>query len=255
MLALVIGPVLFVAGYGMAVPAWTLRSLAFGLGAVNFIGLTPALGPNFTTFANIVAASLFGLAFAAALLRILRPIGVGWPVARLRDALQGELATALAGRRTVTRLGFESRMLDLVSGLLARLDLADPPQLALERGALASLRIGLNALGLRRVSRSLPAAIGGPLARTLDDLAEHHRRLARRRASTYPIARLDEALADLLDAEERPGEPEDERRDERRSEREDVLEAAVFLASIRSGLARQPEIFAVTAPPVAEATA
>ncbi|GBD47743.1 FUSC family protein [Methylopila sp. Yamaguchi] len=230
-LALALAPLVFGAAYAMSIPAYTLRALALGLGAINIISLSNVMTYDFAAYANTTVASLFGLGLAAALLRVLRPIGTAWPVARLVAGLRRDLAEAAASREAPTRTGFESRMFDRINGLMIRLDLRDPRQLALEQGALAALRVGLNTLALRRVVRALPSAVGAPLADALAELARHFRRLARREPSVPPLDRLDAALSAAL-----AQGPADEA---------EAAELAVWIAALRSSLAQHPALFGV----------
>nr|WP_210341553.1 FUSC family protein [Methylopila capsulata] len=228
-LGLALAPLVFATAYAMAIPAYTLRALALGLGAINIMSLSNVMTYDFAAYANTTVASLFGLGLATALLRVLRPIGTTWPVARLVAGLRRDLAEAAASREAPTRIGFESRMFDRINGLMARLDLADPRQLALEQGALAALRVGLNTLALRRVVRGLPPAVGAPLAGALAELARHFRRLARQEPSAPPLDRLDAALGAAL-----AQGPADEA---------EAAELAVWIAALRSSLAQHPALF------------
>ncbi|MFD1333878.1 FUSC family protein, partial [Methylopila musalis] len=154
-LALSLAPLLLGAAYAMTFPRFTLIGLAIALGALNLINLTNVAAYDFASFANSALAQLVGIGVAATLLGALRPVGASWPIARLVRGLHEDLAAAMAGR-DVGRVAFEARMFDRIDGLMARLDLSDPNQLALEQGALAGVRVGLNALALRRVARALP---------------------------------------------------------------------------------------------------
>lgn len=244
-LALALAPLVFATAYAMAIPAYTLRALALGLGAINIMSLSNVMTYDFAAYANATVASLVGLGLATALLRVLRPIGTAWPVARLIAGLRRDLAEAAASREAPTRTGFESRMFDRINGLMTRLDLADPRQLALEQGALAGLRVGLNALALRRVVRNLPPAVGAPLAGALAELARHFRRLARREASAPPLDRLDAALAAALAPAALAGASADEAL---------AADLAVWIAALRSSLAQHPALFGA-APARTEAAA
>lgn len=228
-LALALSPLLFGAAFAMGNPRTTLLGLACALGALNAIGLTNVMTPDFASFANGAIAQLVGIGLAAALLGVLRPIGAAWPVARLTSGLRSDLAKAIGGRSAPGRLAFESQVFDRVDGLMRRLDLADPDQLALEQGALSSIRVGLNAIALRNVVRDLPDEISVPLAGALADLSRHLRRLSRGEASRPPIERLDAALDAALDLKfaERPG----------------AADLAVHIAAVRGGLLHHPRMF------------
>ena len=166
---------------------------------------------------------------------MLRPIGAAWPVARLTKGLRADLAEAIAGRSVPGRLAFESQILDRVDGLMRRLDLSDPEQLALEQGALAGIRVGLNAIALRNVVRDLPESVSAPLAGALADVARHFRRLARGESSSPPLERLDAALDAALDA--------------RLAGRLDAADAPVWISAVRGGLAQHPRMFGAAAEP------
>ncbi|WP_020180612.1 FUSC family protein [Methylopila sp. M107] len=234
-LALVLSPLLFAAAYAMATPTLALPALAGAIGAINLLSLTNVMTPDFETFANAAIGQMIGIGGAAVLLRILRPIGAAWPVARLTAGLSADLADVAAGRES-GRLAFESRMFDRIDGLMTRLDLADTDNVAVEQGALAAVRVGLNMLALRRVVRDLPAEVSGPVVEALAELARHFRRLARRKASAPPFGRLDAALDASLGAD--------------LPAREGAADLPVWIASIRMALAQHPRLFGDAASPV-----
>ncbi|GLK68427.1 FUSC family protein [Hansschlegelia plantiphila] len=228
-LGLALAPFLLVTGYVMAIPRYALAALAFGLGAFTLIGLTNVMTPDFPTFANSAVSTLLGIGVAAVLLRVLRPIGAAWPIARLTAGVRSDLAKAFAGRSAPSRLAFESRMFDRVDGLMTRLDPGDPDQLALEQGALAGVRVGLNGLALRAIVRDLPPAVGAPVAQALAELARHFRRLARGDSSAPPFDKLDTALEAALAADLPPEHGADE--------------APVWISSLSTSLAQHPRMF------------
>ncbi|GLK77467.1 fusaric acid transporter [Methylopila jiangsuensis] len=232
-LAISFAPLLIGAGYAMTFPRFALLGLAVALGALNLINLTNVATHDFAAFANNALAQLVGIGVAAALLGTLRPIGASWPIARLVRGLHEDLAGAMAGR-DVGRLAFEARMFDRIDGLMARLDLSDPDQLALEQGALAGVRVGLNALALRRVARTLPAPADQAVSDALAALTRHFRRLARGEASAVPLDRLDAALDAALDP--------------RLGAREDADDLPIWIAALRGALARHPKLFGAPAP-------
>lgn len=232
-LGLALAPLIFAASYAMTFPRYTLSGLAAALGALNLIGLTNVMTPDFASFANSAIGQIVGIGGAVAALRVMRPIGAVWPVARLTAGLRADLSEAAASRREPGRVAFESRMLDRIDGLMARLDLADPDDLAVEQGALAGLRVGLNALALRRVVRDLPAEVAAPLADALAELARHFRRLSRGETSAPPLARFDLALEAALACE---GLDATEARD-----------LPVWISSIRTSLAQHPRMFGAEA--------
>jgi uncharacterized membrane protein YccC len=236
MLALALAPALFAAAYAMTFPRAALPALACALGALHLIGLADVMTPDFAGFANAALAQLFGIGVAAALLRTLRPIGAAWPIARLTRGVRTDLADAVSGRRAAGRLAFESQMFDRIDGLMTRLDLSDPDQLAVEQGALAGLRVGLSAMALRGVVRDLPEPVSGLLADALADVARHFRRLARGEEQAPPLARLDAALEAAL-----------------QSERDDAPDVAVWITAVRASLAQHPRMFGGSADEPVEA--
>ncbi len=236
-LALALFPLLFVAAWAMTAPALALPALAGAIGAINLIGLTNVMTPDFPGFANSALGQIGGIALAAALLRILRPIGAAWPVARLTRGLMTDVAEVAAGRAQ-GRVAFESRMFDRIDGLMSRLDLADADNVAVEQASLAALRIGLNALALRRVVRDLPDALQALVADALAELARHCRRLARGEASEPPLERFAAAEAAALDADPQG--------------REDAADLPVWLSAIGASLAQHPRLFGEAAQPAPE---
>lgn len=226
-LALTLSPALLALAFGMTYPQLNGPSLAGAIGFINLVGLTNVMAPDFASFANSALAQFVGIGLAATMLRALRPIGAAWPVARLTAGIAGDVAESAAGRGE--RVAFESRMFDRIDGLMARLDPTDPDSVAIEQGALASLRVGLNALALRRVVRDLPQDAAAPIVDALADLARHFRRLSRGRTAAPPIERLDAALeASLGAAFER---------------RADAADLPVWISAIRMSLAQHPRSF------------
>ena len=232
-LAMALAPLLLGIAYFMGSPRTGLPALAFGLGALSMMGLSRQMTLDFAGFANTVLASLAGIALATVLLRVLRPIGAAWPIARLTRGVREELADVSGARRPPPRLVFESRMFDRINSLMTRLDLANPDHLAIEQGALAGLRVGLNALALRRYAAGLPPPVAEPIGQALDRLSDHFRRLARGEPSRLPLAELDAALAAALD----PG----------LAGRQDAADLAVAVAALRGSLSRHPAMFGAAA--------
>jgi hypothetical protein len=107
-----------------------------------------------------------------------------------------------------------------------RLDPANPDQRPVLLGCLASVRVGLNILALRRDAAGLPRDMAEPIDRMLSRLAGHFRRLARGTESRF----AQREFADLQDRLMTAG-PQ-------------AADMVLALSGIAGSLAQHPDFFA-----------
>ncbi|MCF4165652.1 FUSC family protein [Zavarzinia compransoris] len=139
--------------------------------AISGLGNDSRLG--FEGFVNGGLALIVGVGFAVGCLRLLRPFGVEWAVRRHLRGVRLALSRLAAERAPEARTAFESRMFDHINALISRLGAEDTAHREILLGALASLRIGLNILLLRRELPHLPPPLGDAATAGLDALARH----------------------------------------------------------------------------------
>jgi uncharacterized membrane protein YccC len=167
-LALVVTPVLIIAGLAMA--RTSLVAVATGF-AVMYLAL---LNPRATMvydpagFAILSGAVLAGLVICVAVLRLVLPPHPGQEIRQLIGAIRADLAQLCIEQRRPAKLVFESRMYDRVNQLLPRLELVGPQADEVLDGSLAALTLGLEVVRLRGRRQDRPLM---PAAQALlDDL-------------------------------------------------------------------------------------
>ena len=145
----------------------------------GLIGLSNTMDYSFDSFVNNYLGYVVGMATGAAALTLLRPLGTEWIVQRLTRGIMRDLARLARSATPEPRSAFESRMFDRINALLMRLDPMNAMQRAAMRGALASLRVGLNILALESMLATLPPGAASSVRGVLDALADHFGRRVR----------------------------------------------------------------------------
>ncbi|MGK6323358.1 FUSC family protein [Sphingomonas sp. DT-51] len=203
-MALVLAPVLLVAGALMALPRWYGRMMPLLIGLAGGLALTNGFSADAAGFFNGSIAQLAGVAAAMVATRLFRSLGAGAALRRLRRAGWRELAD-LAMRphqRALSR--WQSRMLDRVGLLAARVGDLEAGERDAGMAALRDLRVGVNLAQLAPTSDPLAADRLTPLRR---GVAAHYR--ARERGGPTMeddalLVRLDSAIAAALTETPRP---------------------------------------------------
>lgn len=198
------------------------------------LGLTNAMNYDFAEFLNNFVANVTGIGIGAMALTLLRPLSTEWAVQRLTLGIMVDLSRAAGSNQTEDRSAFESRMFDRINALLMRLDPMDAQQRAAMQGGLASLRVGMNILALRRNRLMLPADAAASVNAAIAALANHFARAARGRATGLqnPLPLLAAARDRVLP-------------DEGNALQTFTAEA---LYSIETTLAQHPEFFGLSTP-------
>jgi len=163
-------------GILLGMPSRAAGILPAILGFTATVGLQNSEKLAFAGFLNEAIALVFGIAVASSILRLFRTFGADFSIRRLLTATRRDLALIAAG--SLDREIFESRLFDRLNTLQARRQAGVSTTDQSLRGALASLRVGLNLFLLMEAEPSLPheAAQAARLAR-----AEAARLLKQRR--------------------------------------------------------------------------
>lgn len=222
-LVLCLAPTLVGLGVFVARPATMGKAMALIFGVGGSLSLLDTGTGDFASFLNSSAGQIVGIVTAMLVTRLCRSVGAAWSARRLLHVGWREIAD-LAGRRAVPAAdGFESRMLDRVGLLSARLAQAGESVDMDAIDAVRDLRVGLNVVELQRVRPVLGAAAGPVLDRLLRGVADHFRALSAKRPDPAPAELLGSMDTLLSAVGTAPSSPERDR-------------AVVALASLRRSL-------------------
>ena len=190
-LVVALAPFLLFCGLLLSVPAAVLFTMPIVLVGIPQIGLSNANVPyDFVTFVDSYIGIAVGIAFSAIAITILRPLGSEWTVKRLKRGILLDLSHISSSRDIPNPIVFQNRMFDRINALLTRLDPMEPHQRRTMQGGLASLRVGLNILTMRRSVRLLPPHAARQMQVVLPALAQHFDRAARGKTTRSPIQPL-----------------------------------------------------------------
>ncbi|MCT8003397.1 FUSC family protein [Sphingomonas sanguinis] len=140
MLCLALAPPLLLMGAMMAVPSWYGRMMPMQISFASGLALTNLYTVDAASFFNSNVAQLIGIVAAMTMTRLVRSMGAGTAIRRLRRAGWRDLA-ALVERPSQLPV-WRSRMLDRVGLLAGRVGEAEDEDAA--TAALRELRIGLS---------------------------------------------------------------------------------------------------------------
>lgn len=163
------------------------------LGFTATVGLQNSEKLAFASFVNEAIALVLGIAVASSILRLFRTFGADFSIRRLLAATRRDLALIAAG--SLDREVFESRLFDRLNTLQARRQAGVSATDQSLRGALASLRVGLNLYLLMEAEPALAeeAAQAARLAR-----AQVARLLRQRRPGLELLHTATTAMADAI---------------------------------------------------------
>jgi uncharacterized membrane protein YccC len=194
-LTLVLAPALLVLGLLMALPHWYGKMMPLMIGFGGGLALTNSFSAEAAGFINSNVALLIGTAAAIFATRLMRVIGAGTAIRRLRRAGWRDLGTLAGHAAPALRMAWNSRMLDRVGLLAARI--GDEEQQAGDGGdgdaataALRELRIGAGLIQLDEV---------GTAAEVRSAVGAHYRaRVKGREEQPAPalLAQIDGAISD-----------------------------------------------------------
>lgn len=142
MLCLALAPALLVLGACMAVPTWYGRMMPMVIGFAGGLALTNVYTPDASSFFNSNIAQVIGAAAALTMTRLVRSIGAGTAIRRLRRAGWRDLA--MLAERPAQLPIWRSRMLDRVGLLASRVGEVEDEERDAASAALRELRVGLS---------------------------------------------------------------------------------------------------------------
>ncbi len=187
---------------GMLIPnprfSWS-RTLCIHF--IMLISLHNAARTHFVDFLNTTIALQSGILIGAVMLAILRPIGSGWALLRLKSGMMKDLARLASAKSPMSRHLFESLMIDRINSVRLRLDPNNAEDRRKLEGSLATLRVGLNILALRHTITTMPDPLQAKIHAALDLLGQHCQQSARKPENATgfnPINPLMEAEQALL---------------------------------------------------------
>lgn len=196
MVAMALAPGLILVGLLMASP----QTAAFGVGAgvtgASSLAIQNAYGADFVSFVHSNAALLAGSWIAAFTTRLMRSVGAGYAVRRLRRINRASLVAAAQGRGGESGLELAALMLDRLGLMASRLAVLPKEDAERTTELLEEVRVGVNVVELRRVRRQLPEGAREAVNAALAGVA----RFFRADPSTPPPEDLLEAIDDALDA-------------------------------------------------------
>ncbi|RDE06414.1 FUSC family protein [Sphingomonas aracearum] len=194
-LTLVLAPALLIAGMLMALPHWYGRMMPMIIGLAGGLALTNNFTADAAGFFNGSIAQLVGVAAAMLATRVFRSLGAGTAVRRLRRAGWRELADLASRPAGGGIVAWQSRMLDRVGLLAARVGDVGEADRDVGMAALRDLRVGVN------LTQLAPGTTGDDAAMEAlrTDIAAHFRsRGTGPEQSPALLARIDAAIASAV---------------------------------------------------------
>lgn len=149
MLAASLAPPFLVIGYLQANPRHIVKALALGLGLIGALDLQNRFSADFSSFANINAASLVGLIAAFLAVRTFRSVTAKRAAKRLIRHGWVDLAILAGAHRPMNRERWVGVMLDRLGLVVPRLALSGADVETEAGRSLAALQMGLDLLDLK----------------------------------------------------------------------------------------------------------
>jgi uncharacterized membrane protein YccC len=194
---LLAGPFIIAGGF-IPQPRFTLASMLTAVNTATFLSLQGAYDANFLTFVNSNLSGCVGLLFAFLFMRVCRPFGAEVAAARLTRSGWADVVIAASPHAIAMQTNMASRMLDRLMQLLPRLSPSDDdhhPSIESFR----DLRVGLNALDLQQIRRTLTEELRRPIDAVLAGIRQYFQQCIEQRKRLPPppelAARIDAALA------------------------------------------------------------
>ena len=198
MLVILFAGPFIVAGSFIPQPRFTLASMLTAVNTATFLSLQGAYDANFLTYVNSNLSGCVGLLFAFLFMRVFRPFGAEVAAARLTRSGWADVVIAASPHAIAQQSNMASRMLDRLMQLLPRLSASDDdhhPSIESFR----DLRVGLNALDLQQMRRTLTEELRRPIDGVLTGIRQYFQQCIEQRKRLPPppelAARIDEALA------------------------------------------------------------
>ncbi|BAI74596.1 efflux transporter permease subunit (plasmid) [Azospirillum sp. B510] len=197
MLVLCLAPTLVALGIFVARPATMGKAMALIFGIGGSLSLLDTGNGDFASFLNSSIGQIVGIVTAMLVTHMCRSVGAAWSARRMLHIGWRELADVARMRKVSANDGFESRMLDRVGLLSARLAQAGGSVDVDAIDAVRDLRVGLNLVELQRARPVLGSVGGEALERLLGGVAAHFRALSAKRPDPAPTNLL-RSMDDLL---------------------------------------------------------
>lgn len=153
-------------------PRFTLATMLVSVNTATFMSIQSAYEANFMTFINSNTAGCAGLLFAFLWTLVIRPFGAEVAAGRLIRSGWADVVVAASPHAIAAQNNMASRMLDRLMQLLPRLGASDDrrhPSI----DSFRDLRIGLNALDLQQLRRTLSEDLRTPIDRVLAGIRGH----------------------------------------------------------------------------------
>lgn len=176
-------------------PQFNLATVLVAVNTATFISIQDAYDANFLVFLNSNLAGLAGLLYAYLWTRVTRPFGAELAASRLLRSSWADVALTASTRTIEDPRNLAARMLDRLMQLIPRLAATDDhrhPSIESFR----DLRVALNALDLRRLTRRLGGEAPAAIDHVLDDVRQYFETCVERRAR-QPVP---ESLMGSIDA-------------------------------------------------------
>lgn len=197
-LALLLLPVLLVAGWVNAHPQWGVLGTAAILGFANALALQESFHANLARFINANSGQAVGVLVAVIVTASLRTAGVDRIIARIRLQLRADMVVAASATAPVSRIAVLGRTTDRLAFIAQRLGDADEDAAA----TLRDVRIAMNIVTIQHLRTQVDRPLDLALARVLRDVA----RGFRGEGDAMParlLARIDTALRIMVAQPER----------------------------------------------------
>ncbi len=193
MLALVLFPFVFLAGFFFAQPKYATMALGSMVGFSAGLALQPEFLSNFAAFMNAYIALLVGAAVGYVCMSAFRVFPVQRVAQRIRRAGWSDLAVLTASPSDEQT--WSSLMIDRMSLLISRLARLPPGSDVELMDALTDLRLGVTIIELSQVRAAVDGAEKERIESFMALLGRHFKLLASGRPTALP-----KSAVDMLDA-------------------------------------------------------
>jgi uncharacterized membrane protein YccC len=163
--ALFMAPAFLVLGLLIANPRTNFVGMVISTNVSTLVGLNNRYVSDFSASLNAGLALMVGIVLTTLVIAVMRARSAQWSAARIADAARLDLRQALQARHRSAysrkaRIEFVRRMLDRFYLVTIKLkSMEDTQAQRLDEALLRELRVGANAMDLRRLSRALPPSL------------------------------------------------------------------------------------------------
>jgi uncharacterized membrane protein YccC len=203
-LAIALAPFYLTCGLFLTSPRTAPLVMPVIFGAGGLISISNQMTYDFAAFLNSALGYVIGIAMGVTALALLRPFGRDVTMVRLSRGMLHDLARLAGSAASETRSSFESRMFDRINALLAQLDPAQPSHRQAIQASLATLRLGLNVLVLKRERPRMTPSVGSAVDRALAGLSAGLWAASSQRRAASPEPLFEAARQIVLSAADQP---------------------------------------------------